>query len=216
MARIYLKEMLKVYFIMGSNNCRENPVDVLTKAIKGGVTFFQFREKGKGALSGEEKRKLAIELQKICRANDVPFIVNDDVELALSIDADGIHIGQEDEAVENVRKQIGDRILGVSVHNEEEAKAAIVSGADYLGIGPIFPTNTKEDAQAVQGTTLIQELRERGMQIPIVGIGGITAGNAASVVEAGADGVSVISAISLADSPFEQAKKLAQAVRMSV
>lgn len=211
-----LKEMLKVYFIMGSTNCTKKPVDVLAEAIEGGVTLFQFREKGTGSLKGEEKRKLAVELQHICRANNIPFIVNDDVELALLIDADGVHIGQEDEAVENVRKRIGDKILGVSVHTEEEAKAGIQLGADYLGIGPIFVTNTKSDAKVVQGTALIEKLQQRGIQAPMVGIGGITPENAASVVEAGADGVSVISAISLADSPFDQAKKLAQAVRVSV
>lgn len=207
-----LRNNLKVYFIMGSNNCVIKPVDVLTEAIEGGVTFFQFREKGTGALSGEDKRRLAIELQSICKQNSIPFIVNDDVELALSIDADGVHIGQEDETIENVRQRFGDKILGVSVHSEEEAEAAISAGADYLGIGPIFSTTTKEDAKPAAGVSLIQLLREKDILIPIVGIGGITSTNASSVMDAGADGVAVITAISHADSPRGQTKELVQAV----
>jgi thiamine-phosphate pyrophosphorylase len=201
MARIdseVLKDALKVYFIFGSNNCLKNPIEVLKEAIAGGISIFQFREKGKDALQGLEKVELAKELQSICKENSIPFIVNDDIELALEINADGVHIGQEDEPVESVRKKIGNRILGVSAHTVKEAQAAVDAGADYLGIGPIFPTKTKEDAKAVQGTILIKELRTNQFTIPLVGIGGITSENANSVIQAGADGVSVITAISLA------------------
>jgi thiamine-phosphate pyrophosphorylase len=207
-----MKELLKVYFIMGSINCQKEPLGVMKEAIEGGITLFQYREKGRGALAGEEYYKLAKQLQSLCKNHNIPFIVNDDVELALAIDADGVHIGQDDEAVETVRKKIGDKILGVSAHTIEEARFAIEKGADYLGIGPIFPTSSKEDAKAVQGTVLIESLRKLGIDIPIVGIGGINASNASSVVEAGADGVSVISAISLASSPYENTKQLAEAV----
>jgi len=98
-----LQEQLRVYFIMGSNNCKKNPFDVLTEAIEGGITFFQFREKGQGALSGEEKVAFAKELQAICRKYSIPFLVNDDVDLALALDADGVHIGQEDERADIIR-----------------------------------------------------------------------------------------------------------------
>ncbi|GGJ77693.1 thiamine-phosphate pyrophosphorylase [Anoxybacillus voinovskiensis] len=207
-----LQEQLRVYFIMGSNNCEKHPFDVLTEAIEGGITFFQFREKGHGALSGAEKVALAKELQAICRKYSIPFLVNDDVELALALDADGVHIGQEDERADIVRRKIGAKILGVSAHNLDEAKRAIEQGADYLGVGPIFPTNTKTDAKEAQGVEVLRHLREQGITIPIVGIGGITADNAKEVIRAGADGVSVISAISLANSPKESAKQLAKAV----
>ncbi|WP_342430911.1 thiamine phosphate synthase [Neobacillus sp. FSL H8-0543] len=197
-----LRKTLKVYFIMGSVNCKNNnPAEILKEAIAGGITLFQYREKGEGALKGGEKIALAKELKAICRNHQIPFIVNDDIELALLIDADGVHIGQEDESVEAVRKRIGKKILGVSVHTLEEAQAAIREGADYFGIGPVFPTTTKLDAKASQGTKLIEALRAKGYTIPIVGIGGITAENASTVFEAGADGVSVITAISQADSP---------------
>ena len=203
-----LREALSVYFIMGSNNCLKDPVEVLKEAIAGGITFYQFREKGEGALTGVEKYSLAKKLQTICKENQIPFIVNDDIDLAMEINADGVHIGQEDESVKIVKEKVGDKILGVSVHTKEEAKAALRDGADYFGIGPVFPTTTKADAKPSRGTTLIEALRSEGYTIPIVGIGGITIENARSVVEAGADGVSVITAISHAESPQRAANAL--------
>jgi thiamine-phosphate pyrophosphorylase len=203
-----LRDSLRVYFIMGSPNCLKDPAEVLTEAIAGGITLFQFREKGEGALIGAEKYALAKELQGICREHQIPFIVNDDIELALALKADGVHIGQEDEPVKVVKGKIGEMILGVSVHTTEEAMSAIRDGADYFGIGPVFPTKTKADAKPSRGTMLIEELRNNGCDFPIVGIGGITIENARSVVEAGADGVSVITAISHAESPLEAARAL--------
>lgn len=203
-----LRDSLRVYFIMGSPNCLKDPAEVLTEAIAGGITLFQFREKGVGALKGTEKFALAKQLQGICREHQIPFIVNDDIELALALKADGVHIGQEDEPVKVVKGKIGEMILGVSVHTTEEAMSAIREGADYFGIGPVFPTKTKADAKPSRGTMLIEELRNNGCDFPIVGIGGITIENARSVVEAGADGVSVITAISHAESPLEAARAL--------
>ncbi|WP_462409811.1 thiamine phosphate synthase [Neobacillus sp. Marseille-QA0830] len=208
-----LREALKVYFIMGSPNCKKEPVEVLKEAIAGGITLFQFREKGEGALMGAKKYSLAKEFQRICKENGVPFLVNDDIELAIELNADGVHIGQEDEPVSTVREKIGvGKILGVSVHTEEEAAQALQDGADYFGIGPVFPTTTKADAKPSRGTTLIESLRQQGYTIPIVGIGGITIDNAASVTAAGGDGVSVITAISHADSPMMAAWELSKQV----
>jgi thiamine-phosphate pyrophosphorylase len=208
-----IREALKVYFIMGSPNCLYQPTQVLREAIEGGITLFQFREKGPGALMGDEKVALAKELQQICREHDIPFIINDDIELAIALHADGVHIGQEDEPVEEVRKKIGtDKIIGVSVHSYDEAITALVGGADYFGIGPVFPTKTKLDAKPSNGTMLIEELRAIGLRLPIVGIGGITAVNAGSVMRAGADGVSVITAISHAESVADAARNLRKSV----
>ncbi|WP_141525031.1 thiamine phosphate synthase [Bacillus sp. AFS018417] len=209
----YMSELLQVYFIMGSNNCCKDPLQVMKEALDGGITIFQYREKGEGALTGEERYAFAKQLQSLCKEYNVPFIVNDDVELALELDADGVHVGQDDEGIKTVREKMGDKIIGVSAHTIEEACFAIENGADYLGVGPIFPTNTKKDAKAVQGTEGLRFFRESGVEVPIVGIGGITIENAASVIEAGADGVSVISAISLADSPYNSTKKLAELVK---
>ena len=207
-----LREWLSVYFIMGSPNCSIEPEAVLEAAIRGGITFFQFREKGNGRLHGQEKLSLAKNLQKICKSHSIPFIINDDIDLALELDADGVHIGQEDEPAVEVRKKIGGKILGVSAHNLYEAKKAIAEGADYLGIGPIYPTATKEDAKPAQGLDFIKELRQTGIDIPLVGIGGITAENAPPIIQAGADGVSVISAISHAENPEKAAGLLRKAV----
>jgi len=207
-----MKQRLKVYFIMGSVNCKKSPFEVLTEAIDGGITLFQFREKGSGALVGEQKYEFAKQLQAICQKRGLPFIVNDDVELALAIDADGVHIGQDDEDARVVREKIGDKILGVSAHNLAEAQAAAAAGADYIGVGPIYPTKSKADAKQAQGPGMIRLLRDNGIDIPIVGIGGITAENASEVMNAGADGVSVISAIASAPSPLLATKQLVQTV----
>ncbi|ANF98664.1 thiamine phosphate synthase [Paenibacillus bovis] len=181
---------------MGSINCARPPEQVLIDAIAGGTTFFQYREKGTGALTGSAAVELARQLQSICRAQGVPFIVNDDLELALQLDADGVHIGQEDAPAALIRQQLGpDKIVGVSAHSLAEAKQAIADGADYLGIGPVYPTRSKADAEPVRGTAIIEQIRAAGITLPLVGIGGIDARNAAPVLQAGADGVAVISAI---------------------
>ena len=204
---------MQVYFVMGSNNCTIDPLEVLTQALDGGITFFQFREKGQDAKVGEQKYELAKQLMEVCRANQVPFIVNDDVELALALDADGIHVGQDDGDLATIRKKIGhSKILGVSTHNVEEAEEAVRIGADYIGVGPMFFTLTKEDIEDVKGPSVITAIRKAGVTLPIVGIGGISIEKAQEVVEAGADGVAVISAISKALSPKEAVIELKKKV----
>lgn len=196
-----LKELLSFYFVMGSPNCIQNPRKVLREAIQGGVTFFQFREKGVHCLGDKEMRELAIDLQVICQEFSIPFIINDNVQLAIELDADGVHIGQEDKPIEDVRKLIGNKILGVSAHNIEEAEMAIEKGADYLGVGPMYATHTKADTQEIQGPNLIRNMRKAGIGIPIVGIGGISESNVEAVISNGADGIAVITAISQSSSP---------------
>lgn len=203
-----MKELLQVYFVMGSQNCKKSPESTLIEALQGGISLFQFREKGPGSIGGVERLELALRLQQMCREQGVPFIVNDDVNLALAIDADGVHIGQDDEEAAKVRERIGDKILGVSAHSTVEARKAEAQGADYIGVGPIYPTKSKEDAHEVQGPEMIETMRAQGLDIPIVGIGGITLVNAARVLEAGADGVAVISAISHADDIAESVRRL--------
>lgn len=203
-----LKDLLTLYFVMGSPNCKQDPRDVLREAIHGGITLFQFREKGIGCLQDIEKRELAEDLQKICREFSIPFIVNDDVELAIDLEADGVHIGQEDKSIEEVRKIIGNKILGVSAHNIEEAEIAIEKGADYLGVGPMYATTTKKDTGKVQGPQIIRKMRKAGITIPIVGIGGITQSTVEEVISHGADGVAIITSISQSISPQKAAYKL--------
>lgn len=211
-----LRDLLKVYFIMGSVNCQIAPAKVLKEAVAGGITMFQFREKGTGVLTAQVKFNLGRRLQKICRANGVPFIVNDDIDLAIALDADGIHVGQEDTPALAIRQLLGeDKIIGVSAHSLSEAQQAIADGADYLGIGPIYPTSSKDDAQAVRGTLVIEEIRNSGITIPLVGIGGITVHNAAPVLAAGADGISVISAIAGAEDIALAARGFVHEVNLS-
>ncbi|MFK2824797.1 thiamine phosphate synthase [Bacillus sp. B190/17] len=207
-----MKERLRVYFIMGSPNCVKDPEETLKEAIAGGITLFQFREKGPGALAGEEKLKLASKLQAICRSHSIPFLINDDIELAIQLGADGVHIGQDDEVLSVVREKMPGKIVGISAHTLEEVQEAIKGGADYLGIGPVFPTSTKTDTEPVQGTKLIEAIRAASISVPLVGIGGIHADNAASVAANGADGVSVITAISHAQSAKEAAHQLKKVI----
>ncbi|QTD43529.1 thiamine phosphate synthase [Sporosarcina sp. Te-1] len=189
---------------MGTPNA-EKPLDVLEKALLGGITCFQLREKGPGSLQGTEKMAFAQSCQRLCKQYGVPFFVNDDVELAIALEADGVHVGQEDEEAGSIRQKIGSHMkLGVSVHTAEEAWAAQAAGAAYVGLGPIYPTQTKLDAKPVAGTSMIAEVTRLIPELPIVGIGGICASNAGPVIQSGASGISVISAIAAAEDP-EQA-----------
>lgn len=191
-----IRQHLRLYLVMGSVNCTQPPEEVLTSAIAGGITLFQFREKGVGALTGQAYYQLGERLHQICKTHQIPFIVNDDVELAIALDADGIHVGQDDVPADQIRARLGqNKIIGVSAHSVGEARQAIEDGADYLGIGPIYPTISKADAQAVQGTSTITALKNHHIDIPLVGIGGIQADNAEPIFTAGADGIAVISAI---------------------
>ncbi|GGD55555.1 thiamine phosphate synthase [Paenibacillus nasutitermitis] len=203
-----IRRKLRLYLVMGSINTAGHPVEVLQAAIRGGITMFQFREKGSGSLEGQAKYSLGKQLQQVCRERGIPFIVNDDVELALELEADGVHIGQEDGPISVIRRQIGIKLLGVSAHNVEEARLALEQGADYLGVGPMYVTRSKPDAREVQGPQVIQRIREAGIAVPLVGIGGIFAANASSVMQAGADGIAVVSAITQAAVVEEAARQL--------
>lgn len=180
---------------MGTMNCKKDPLRTLEEALQAGITCFQLREKGKGALKGVAYEAFARACQKMCQAYQVPFIVNDDVDLALKLNADGIHIGQEDLALSTFRKQAKGKIVGVSVHNSIEMEQAILNGADYVGIGPIYKTYSKKDAKPPAGLHFLNVVRKQFNNFPIVGIGGITEENADDVRSSGADGVSVISVI---------------------
>ncbi|WP_018932057.1 thiamine phosphate synthase [Gracilibacillus lacisalsi] len=196
------RDLLQVYFILGSNNMEQDPLYVLEEALKGGITLFQFREKGYGALTGQDKKQLAIEMKKLCHQYDIPFLVNDDVDLALEIEADGVHVGQEDMSIQEVRKIVpSDWLVGVSSTNVQEAVQAKNDGADYIGVGPIFSTNTKNDAKKPIGAEGLREIRDNVGDLPIVAIGGIQLGHVIELMRAGADGVSVISAISQSPNP---------------
>lgn len=172
---------------LGDNNLPEQ----VEQAIKGGATFIQLREKD---LTFEEFVNVATEVKKITDQYQIPFVINDNVDVAIAVDADGVHIGQRDEEIEHVRKKLGqNKIIGLSAHSVTEAINAQKNGADYLGVGAIFNTSTKTDANTVASETLSNICQV--VNIPIVAIGGINKTNIALLSGSGIDGVAVISAI---------------------
>lgn len=161
------------------------------EALKGGATFIQLREK---ELDGETFLQEALEIQKLCREYRVPFVINDNVDLAATIGADGVHVGQHDMEAGDVRRRLGpDKIIGVSAQTVEQALLAQEHGADYLGVGAVFHTGSKADATEVSRETL-REICS-AVKIPVIAIGGITRDNVAELGGSGICGVAVISAI---------------------
>ncbi|BCU52831.1 thiamine-phosphate pyrophosphorylase [Staphylococcus auricularis] len=206
------RKQLRLYFIAGTQDVVSDTSlkDILTEALEAGITLFQYREKGPGSLTGEEKVNEAKALQQLCHQYDVPFIVNDDVALAKAIDADGIHVGQDDVEVAQFAEQFEGKIIGLSVGNVEEYQQSDLSHVDYIGVGPMYTTISKADAEAPVGPEMIPELRQYVQDLPIVGIGGITTENYDQVLEAGADGISVISAITRSENVTKTVQKFLQ------
>ncbi len=173
-------------------------------ALKGGATCVQLREKELDEAAFLEE---AVEMKKLCSKYGVPFIINDNVQIALKCGADGVHVGQSDMAAGNVRKAVGDKmIVGVSAQTVEQALAAQAAGADYLGVGAVFPTSTKSDAREVSRQTLKDICA--AVDIPVTAIGGINKGNMAELSGTGVDGVALVSAIFAAEDIEEECKIL--------
>ena len=161
------------------------------KTLKGGATFIQLREKHLDDAAFLEE---AVELKELCRRYHVPFVINDNVEIALRMDADGVHVGQSDMEAGNVREKLGpDKIIGVSAQTVEQAVLAEQRGADYLGVGAVFPTGSKDDAVDVSHKTL-KAICE-AVSIPVIAIGGISRNNVMELAGSGICGIAVISAI---------------------
>ena len=161
------------------------------KTLKGGATFIQLREKHLDDAAFLEE---AVELKELCRRYHVPFVINDNVEIALKMDADGVHVGQSDMEAGNVREKLGpDKIIGVSAQTVEQAVLAEQRGADYLGVGAVFPTGSKDDADDVSHETL-KAICE-AVSIPVIAIGGISRNNIMELSGSGICGIAVISAI---------------------
>ncbi|WP_323704252.1 thiamine phosphate synthase [Mammaliicoccus sp. Dog046] len=198
---------LKVYFIAGSQDVPNGDLySVVEQALMGGITMFQFREKGPNSKTGHEKEALAKALFKLCQKYKVPFIINDDVELAIKLNVDGIHVGQDDLKVQSFIDHFKGKIVGLSVANEEEYQKSNITEVDYIGTGPIHATDSKADAGVEGGYELIKNMRKLNPTIPIVAIGGITAQDVPALIKSGANGVSVISAIAKSNN-IEQSVK---------
>lgn len=178
-------------------------------ALRGGATCLQLREK---ELDRAAFLREAVALKPVCARYGVPLIVNDDVELALESGADGVHVGQDDADAAETRRRIGpDRLLGVSAHTVEEALRAERAGADYLGVGAVFSTDTKRDAGVVRYETIRAICG--AVSIPVVAIGGVKRENLGALAGSGVDGVAVVSAIFAAPDAEEAARMLRAAVR---
>lgn len=195
---------LSLYLVTDENDDEEKFLKTIEDAINGGVSVVQIREKTKDTL---DFYNLALKVKEITAKYNVPLIINDRVDVALAIDADGVHIGQSDMPCDVTRKLVGpNKIVGVSTATIDEAKKAEKDGANYIGTGAVFPTATKDDAPKITKKDL-KEIVE-SINIPVVAIGGITLDNASELTNTGIKGLSVVSAIMSSDNPRESAEKL--------
>ena len=195
---------LSLYLVTDKSDDVEKFLNTIEEAIKGGVTVVQIREKTAETL---DFYNLALKVKEITTKYNVPLIINDRVDVALAIDAEGVHVGQSDMPCDVTRKLIGeDKILGVSAATIDEAKKAEKDGADYIGTGAVFPTATKDDAPSITK----QDLKDvvDSISIPVVAIGGITLENASQLKDTGIAGLSVVSAIMSAENPKKASQNL--------
>lgn len=179
--------------------------ELAAMAIAGGADTIQFRSK-----SGSTRKiiETALEIKSICLKEHVPLIINDRVDVALAVDADGVHLGQEDFPISLARKYLGpEKIIGGSAGDLEEAKKCLAEGADYIGSGPVYGTKTKKDAGPAIGVDNISKLN-RAIPIPFIAIGGVTAHGIPELLRAGIYGVAVISAVCLSKDPEESTRNL--------
>ncbi len=199
------KEDMRLYAVTDRTWLKnETLAEQVEKALKGGATFVQLREKH---LSDAAFLAEAKEIRALCRNAQVPFVINDNVEIALACEADGVHVGQEDCAAAKARMLLGpDKLIGVSAHSVEEALEAQKNGADYLGVGAAFPTGTKGDANVISHETIRKICA--AVTIPVVAIGGINETNIAQLAGTGIDGVAVISGLFAKEDIEGAARKL--------
>ena len=190
----------------------ETLLDVCENVLENGATFLQIREKD---LSEEAFEQEAAKLKDLCAKYRVPYVVNDSVEIAVDIDADGVHVGQSDIKGRDIRAIIGpDKILGISAGTVEEAVAAEAAGADYIGVGAVFATSTKKNARCLSREQLLEI--SNAVTIPVVAIGGINAANLMELSGSGVDGVAVVSAIFGAEDPGKATAELLEKVKVMV
>ncbi|MFC1736468.1 thiamine phosphate synthase [Candidatus Hydrogenedentota bacterium] len=190
---------MKLYLITDrASSGGRTHVKIMRAAIAAGGSCIQLRDK---KVSDSVFYREALALRELTANMGVRFIVNDRIHVALAIGADGVHVGQDDMPAKVVRKLIGlDMILGVSTHCLEQAEAAIKAGADYIGVGPVYPTQTKEDVCAAVGLDYVRQVKEN-FEIPFVAIGGIKVHNVADVIMAGANNIAAVSEIVTAEDP---------------
>lgn len=202
--------MLRSYFIAGTQDIKDKHKtleEVVKQALEAGITAFQYREKGPTSLTGNAKAKMAQALRELCADYQVPFIVDDDVALAVQTNADGVHVGQKDERVTQVLKEIGETMfVGLSCDTKAQIEIANqTAGISYIGSGPVYPTGSKADADPVIGVDGLANL-VKVSQLPVVAIGGITEENIQELPKTGVAGTAVISMIAQSDDVFRTVK----------
>ncbi|MEW6685556.1 MAG: thiamine phosphate synthase [Candidatus Edwardsbacteria bacterium] len=188
---------------LGARNLKKTVLDL----IAGGVDLIQLRDKEN---STREFVREALILREVTKEKKIPFLINDRVDIALAVKADGVHLGQDDLPVYFARKLLKEKIIGVTVHNLKEAKQAEKEGADYLAVGSIFPTMTKKDIKVVGLKTLRQIKKESSL--PLIAIGGIKLENVVEAMKAGADGVAIVSGLLEADDLTKRAREFKKLV----
>jgi thiamine-phosphate pyrophosphorylase len=200
----------KLCFIADSEAAAGKDIlQLIGAAVEGGATIIQLRGK---KWTSREFLEIGIKTVQFLRPKKIPLIINDRVDIALACEADGVHLGQDDRPLLYAREILGKkRIIGISVSTPEDAKAAEIGGADYIGAGPIFRTLSKKDVGPLLGLEGVCKIREK-VKVPILAIGGISAANAADVIAAGADGVAVISAITAAENPKKAATEIIESI----
>ena len=209
-----IRKAMLLYAVTDQSWLKEDQtlLSVCEDVLANGATFLQIREKDLDANAFEAE---AAKLKELCRRYHVPYVVNDSVEIALAIDADGVHVGQSDIMGRDIRSLIGpDRILGISAGTVKEAIAAENAGADYIGVGAVFGTSTKKNARNLS----VEKLKEisNAVSIPVVAIGGINTGNLLELSGSGVDGVAVVSAIFAAADPGKATAQLLELAKEMV
>ena len=201
---------LDVYFVTDRSLSKGRPIeDIVAAAVKGGATIIQLREK---ECSTREFIDIGHRVKDILAPYKVPLIINDRLDVALAIDADGIHVGQSDMPWDIARHYLGhDKIIGLSVESVQDARDAEQLDVDYLGVSPIYFTPTKSDLKRELGLAGLRKIKSFS-RFPLVGIGGLNASNAADVIKNGGDGVAVVSAICAADDPESATRELVEIV----
>jgi len=201
--------VIDYYFVTDSTLTMKGTPDDVAEAVRAGCRIVQYREKEKDTRAMVEEAR---ELRAICGGEAV-FLVNDRVDVAMAVDADGVHIGQDDMPFEIARRLLGpEKIIGLTVHDVDEAVRAARLGADYLGLSPVFPTATKKDAGRACGAAMIGRVRSAST-LPIVAVGGITRDNVRAVIEAGADSAVAISAVLRSGDVYRETRAFIEEIR---
>jgi thiamine-phosphate pyrophosphorylase len=198
-----------LYFLTDSSLSKQGIVEDVKQVLSAGCKIVQYRDKEK---SSKEMVLKAGKIAKLCKEQNALFLVNDRLDIAQAVDADGVHLGQDDMPLKVARKILGsEKVIGITAHNLEEALQAEQDGADYVGVSPIFKTDTKKDAGEPVGIELVKEVKQK-VKIPVVAIGGINLENAKQVISAGADAVCVISAIVCSENVEKAAKAIIEEI----